>query len=80
MQQLARELDPTPSSRGQDNFLVFAAELEIYTQANVSLHVCTACPRGETSECSMAVRRAQAEPELKATGLMGEWIRGGTGR
>jgi hypothetical protein len=79
MLELSRALDPTPSTRGRDNFLVFAAELEVYARANASLHVCTACPRGAVAECARAVSQAQVEPQPKATGLMGEWVRGGTG-
>ena len=80
MLELARFYDPVAVTKGRDNFLVFAAELEIYSRANASLHVCTACPRGDVGECARVVQRVVAEPPPLTTGLMPEWIRGGTGR
>ena len=53
-------LDPSKLARGKDNFLVFAAELEIYRRAASSLHVCTVCPRGDADECTRAHIRKRA--------------------
>ena len=80
MLSLARQHDPLKATRGLDNFLVFAAELEVYRRAALSLHVCTACPRGEgAEECTEELRKLRDEPRPRATGLMGEWVQGGTG-
>lgn len=79
MAGLAASLDPSRVARARDNFLTFAASLEVYRHAAVSLHVCTACPRGDVGECTNAVRQLHAEPPPRATGLMPEWVHGGTG-
>jgi hypothetical protein len=79
MLELASALDPSKVASGKDNFLVFAAELEVYRRAADSLHVCTACPRGGAEECTTAMGRLRSEPPPRATGLMAEWVHGGTG-
>ena len=79
MVQLAKWHDPWKAMRGLDNFLVFAAELEVYRRAARSLHVCTACPRGAADACASTVRRLRDAPAPRATGLMREWVYGGTG-
>ena len=79
MLELASTLDPSKIARGRDNFLVFAAELEVYRRAAFSLHVCAACPQGGVEECILASRKLQTEPPPRATGLMAEWVHGGTG-
>ena len=71
--------DPALIARGRDNFLVFAAELEVYAAAAVSLHVCTQCPKGSVDVCSEALRRIEATGPPRAMGLASHWVVGGTG-
>ena len=61
MRSLARRHDPSQEARGRDNFLVFAAELEVFARATTSVHICTTCPRGGIEAC------VTPAPKLAAT-------------
>jgi len=81
MTALAAELDSNGDMRGADNFLVFAAELEIYARAGSSMHVCTACPQGEdASGCARYLQYVNVTRTLYPgfrLGLAPHWLLSG---
>ena len=85
MQAVAAEHDPSAATRGEDNFVVFAAEMEVYARARYAIHICSACPRGSIDGCLMETLPKRPVDPIegavvwpKATiGLMGVWSNAG---
>jgi hypothetical protein len=73
MRGLAATFDPHPIARAHDNFLVFAAELEVYPLANTSVHICTACPRGSVDACVKVQPHSQTDDVTELAGLRRHW-------
>ena len=75
MAAVAASFDANPHTRARDNFLIFAAELEVYKKAQASLHICTVCPQGAPDTCFDSKLQYQAEQPPLFAGLTRQWGR-----
>ena len=73
MRAIARRHDVHPYARGRDNFLVFSSELEVYSKANHTLHICTVCPHGDPDGCFDKKMETEAFSTYVSVGLKRHW-------
>ena len=75
MHAIATVFDRNAQVRGNDNFLIFAASMEVYRAAHAYLHVCTLCPKGDVRGCFDSAHREGAEEMQISAGLQRHWGR-----